>query len=55
MERSKQIKISNIYNTLAEESFKSLRRALPKTRSKIDWDKISGYRLGGELGGVGKN
>lgn len=51
MENKSQIKISEIYVNLAEDSFKGLRRALPKTRSKIDWEKISGYRLGGELGG----
>lgn len=28
-----------------------LRRALPVTRQKVEWEKISGYRLGGAIGG----
>ena len=36
---------------MSEEAFKGLRRALPKTRSKVDWNKAGGYRLGAELGG----
>ncbi|KAG8741581.1 F-actin-capping protein subunit alpha [Ceratobasidium sp. 414] len=31
--------LSNAYSDLGEKSFKSLRRALPLTRQKLDWDK----------------
>ena len=27
----------------------SLRRALPVTRQKIDWEKVGGYTLGADL------
>ncbi|GAA6009734.1 hypothetical protein JCM11491_001078 [Sporobolomyces phaffii] len=43
--------LSSTYSELSDETFKGLRRALPKTRSKIDWNKAGGYRLGHELGG----
>jgi hypothetical protein len=36
---------------IQEETFKSLRRYLPITRQKMDWDKVSGYRMGQEIGG----
>lgn len=37
------------YNDLAEETFKGLRRALPLTRNKLDWNKILNYKIGNEL------
>ncbi|GAA5907176.1 Cap1p [Sporobolomyces salmoneus] len=46
--------LASTYSELSEETFKGLRRALPKTRSKIDWNKAAGYRLGAELGGAGQ-
>lgn len=32
-----------------ELTISSLRRALPVTRQKVDWDKVSGYTLGSDL------
>ncbi|XP_006462689.1 hypothetical protein AGABI2DRAFT_193792 [Agaricus bisporus var. bisporus H97] len=46
-----QISLNETYQEMSEKTFKSLRRALPLTRSKIDWDKILGYKLGAELSG----
>ncbi|ELU43991.1 F-actin capping protein, alpha subunit [Rhizoctonia solani AG-1 IA] len=41
--------LGDAYADLGEKSFKSLRRALPLTRQKLDWDKVLGYKLGAEL------
>ena len=37
-----------------ESSFKALRRQLPVTRQKIEWEKVGGYRLGSDLRGEAK-
>ena len=39
-----QDSLSNTYHEMGEKSFKSLRRALPLTRQKLDWDKVSSSR-----------
>ncbi|KAF5360578.1 hypothetical protein D9756_004779 [Leucocoprinus leucothites] len=46
-----QVSLNETYQEMLEKTFKSLRRALPMTRSKLDWDKILGYKLGAELAG----
>jgi len=38
------------YKTMGETTFKALRRALPITRKKVEWNKIMQYRLGSDLG-----
>ncbi|KAL8277546.1 hypothetical protein RQP46_009978 [Phenoliferia psychrophenolica] len=50
-EQETQNKLAESYAVLSDDVFRGLRRALPKTRSKLDWGKISAYRLGTELGG----
>lgn len=37
-----QAALSDTYNDLGEKSFKPLRRALPMTRNKLDWEKVRG-------------
>ncbi|GAA6057168.1 hypothetical protein JCM3770_003999 [Rhodotorula araucariae] len=51
-ESSFQRQLGETYATLSDASFKGLRRALPKTRSKIDWDKAGTYKLGQQIGGA---
>jgi len=44
-----QASLNVAYHDMSEKAFKGLRRALPLTRQKIDWDKVTGYKLGAEL------
>ncbi|KAG0087473.1 F-actin-capping protein [Podila epicladia] len=44
-----QTALNESYHELAENTFNGLRRALPYTRTKIDWSKILTYRIGAEL------
>ncbi|KAJ1970800.1 F-actin-capping protein subunit alpha, partial [Dimargaris verticillata] len=48
-EKEFQLALNDSYHQLAESTFKGLRRNLPVTRNKVDWDKILGYKLGSEL------
>lgn len=60
-----QSSLNETYHEMGEKTFKGLRRALPLTRQKLDWDKVGvwsftsslwltfykvlGYKLGAEL------
>jgi capping protein alpha len=46
IEKKYQEELNRAFGALSEGAFKSLRRQLPITRQKIDWDKIGSYRLG---------
>ncbi|OZJ03238.1 hypothetical protein BZG36_03439 [Bifiguratus adelaidae] len=52
-EKTFQLALNEAYDELAETTFKGLRRALPLTRNKLDWNKILNYRIGNELGSRG--
>ncbi|KAJ2065216.1 F-actin-capping protein subunit alpha [Coemansia sp. S146] len=47
--------INDGYVMLAERTFRGLRRTLPVTRNKIDWEKIANYKIGGELANADNN
>ncbi|KAB8294308.1 hypothetical protein EYC80_009729 [Monilinia laxa] len=51
-EQKYQEEINKGFNNLSEGAFKGLRRQLPITRQKIEWEKIAGYRLGQDIGAV---
>lgn len=40
-----QEELNRAFVTLAEGSFKGLRRQLPITRQRVEWEKVGGYRV----------
>jgi hypothetical protein len=50
-EKKYQEELNKGFTSLSEGAFKGLRRQLPITRQKMEWDKIAGYRLGQDIGG----
>ena len=50
-ENKYQEELNRAFTALAEGSFKGLRRQLPVTRQRVEWDKIAGYRLGQDVAG----
>lgn len=50
-ERDYQEALNRAFVQTAEGAFKGLRRQLPITRQKVEWEKIGGYRLGQDISG----
>ena len=44
-EKKYQDELNRAFSNLSEGAFKGLRRQLPITRQKIEWEKISSYRV----------
>ncbi|PGH15037.1 F-actin-capping protein subunit alpha [Helicocarpus griseus UAMH5409] len=53
-ERAQQLELSDAFSRLSEGAFKGLRRQLPITRQKVEWEKVGGYRLGQDISGGAK-
>jgi hypothetical protein len=51
LEKQYQEEVNRTFVGMNETSFKSLRRQLPVTRQKVEWERIRGYTLGGDLRG----
>ncbi|KAL8860458.1 MAG: hypothetical protein Q9178_003117 [Gyalolechia marmorata] len=49
VEREYQEELNKGFMRLSEGEFKGLRRQLPVTRQKVEWEKIGGYRTGKQL------
>ena len=45
VENKFQEELNRGFTALAEGSFKGLRRQLPVTRQRVEWEKIGGYRV----------
>lgn len=45
VEKKYQEELNRAFISLSEGAFKNLRRQLPVTRQKVEWEKISGYRV----------
>ncbi|OJJ43944.1 hypothetical protein ASPZODRAFT_101689 [Penicilliopsis zonata CBS 506.65] len=50
-ERDYQEDLNRAFVQLADGAFKGLRRQLPITRQKVEWEKVGGYRLGQDISG----
>ena len=48
-ENKYQEELNKAFTSLAEGSFKGLRRQLPVTRQRVEWEKIGGYRVSGPV------
>ena len=51
IERKYHEDLNRGFTQLNEGGFKALRRPLPVTRQKMEWEKISSYRAGRDIGG----
>ena len=54
VEKGWQEELNRGFSRLSEGEFKSLRRQLPVTRQKVEWEKVTSYRAGKEIGGGGR-
>jgi len=50
LEQDYHSSLEQSYATMGETTFKALRRVLPITRQRMDWDKLKALKIGGEIG-----
>jgi len=48
-EQAFQESLDSSHRSMGDTTFKALRRALPITRQRIDWNKIKNYKIGGQM------
>ncbi|KKY24401.1 putative f-actin-capping protein subunit alpha [Phaeomoniella chlamydospora] len=53
-EKQYQEELNKEFVKMNDSSFKALRRQLPVTRQKVEWEKVGGYKLGSDLRGGGR-
>ena len=51
VEKQYQEEVNRTFVSMNEQGFKSLRRQLPVTRQKVEWEKVRGYNLSENLKG----
>ncbi|GMK55098.1 hypothetical protein CspeluHIS016_0201540 [Cutaneotrichosporon spelunceum] len=49
IETEYQLELGDVYTGFGDKAFRALRRALPVTRQRVDWDKVSGYSIGSDI------
>lgn len=54
LEKQYQEEVNRGFVGMNEGMFKGLRRQLPVTRQRVEWEKVRGYGLGADLKGDGK-
>jgi len=54
MEQQFQSSLETSYTTMGDTTFKALRRHLPITRQRIEWNKILAYKVGENMSGKDK-
>jgi hypothetical protein len=54
LEKQYQEEVNRAFVGMNEGAFKGLRRQLPVTRQRVEWEKVRGYNLGGDLRGEGR-
>jgi capping protein alpha len=45
IEKRYQEELNRAFGSLSEGAFKALRRQLPVTRQKVEWERVGGYRV----------
>ena len=52
IEKQYQEEVNRTFVSMNEQGFKGLRRQLPVTRQKMEWEKVRGYNLSDTLKGA---